>query len=242
MPVGSVEAGRDLGEANQPPLLIWSKVFDEKGMDDLTEEMLVDSPRAAADVALDDVTVDDRRVTRHGYGTFPCWRPRLGSENVWAMLSSGLRGVLRSPRRPLPRRWPGSATGCAARGSSVSPFGEQIVRRWRRALLVRSALSHEGRDGALADDGDAVLAGLACLAGEAVEIRRDQQGRAFRNGGFHDESCLVQALLQPVSRLIHHAGQDDYVATRESGTARGVTLPSIGGWPFKKRVIHRLGW
>ena len=65
MPVGAAEAGRDFGEANRPLLLIWSKVFDEKGMDDFTEKMLVDSPRTAADVALDDVTVHDHRVTRH---------------------------------------------------------------------------------------------------------------------------------------------------------------------------------
>jgi len=63
LPAGFAEAGRDLSEADQSLLLIWSKVFDEGAMDDL-KQMLIDSPKTAADAELDELTDDADRETR----------------------------------------------------------------------------------------------------------------------------------------------------------------------------------
>jgi hypothetical protein len=51
-PARLADAGCDVSEADQWPLLIWSKVFDEGAMDDL-KQMLIDSTRTAVDVKLD---------------------------------------------------------------------------------------------------------------------------------------------------------------------------------------------
>jgi DNA-binding transcriptional MerR regulator len=67
LPAGFAEAGRDLSEADQSLLLIWSKVFDEGAMDDL-KQMLIDSPKTAADAELDELTDDADRETRRRLG------------------------------------------------------------------------------------------------------------------------------------------------------------------------------
>lgn len=63
LPEGFAEAGRDLSAADQSLLLIWSRVFDDDAMHDL-RQMLIDTPRTAADIALDELPADADRATR----------------------------------------------------------------------------------------------------------------------------------------------------------------------------------
>jgi len=67
LPEGFAEAGRDLSVADQSLLLIWSRVFDDDAMRDL-RQMLVDTPRTAADIALDELPDDADRATRRRLG------------------------------------------------------------------------------------------------------------------------------------------------------------------------------
>ena len=67
MPEGFAEAGRDPSAADQSLVLIWSRVFDDDAMRDV-RQMLVDTPRAAADIALDELPADADRATRRRLG------------------------------------------------------------------------------------------------------------------------------------------------------------------------------
>jgi len=67
LPEGFADAGRDLSAADQPLLLIWSRVFDDDAMRDL-RQMLVDSPRTAVDIALDELPAAADRATRRRLG------------------------------------------------------------------------------------------------------------------------------------------------------------------------------
>jgi len=67
LPARFAAAGRDVSEADQSLLLIWSKVFDEGAMDDL-KKMLIDSPKTPADVERDELTDDADPKTRRRLG------------------------------------------------------------------------------------------------------------------------------------------------------------------------------
>jgi len=56
-----------LSAADQSLLLIWSRVFDDDAMRDL-RQMLVDTPRIAAEIALDELPADADRATRRRLG------------------------------------------------------------------------------------------------------------------------------------------------------------------------------
>ncbi len=75
LPAGFAAAGRDLSEADQSLLLIWSKVFDEGAMDDL-KQMLIDSPRRlpTSSSTSSPTTPTARRGDGWASSTLPCWR------------------------------------------------------------------------------------------------------------------------------------------------------------------------
>jgi DNA-binding transcriptional MerR regulator len=101
LPAGFAEAGRDLSEADQSLLLIWSKVFDEGAMDDL-KQMLVDSPKTTADSELDELTDDADRETRRRLGEqhAPVLAAATQRYESLAPRGRGLPEVQRSRRRP----------------------------------------------------------------------------------------------------------------------------------------------
>ncbi|GAA0962154.1 helix-turn-helix domain-containing protein [Frigoribacterium faeni] len=133
LPEGFAEAGRDLSAADQSLLLIWSRVFDAEAMGDL-RQMLIDTPRTAADIALDELPADADRATRR----------RLSEE-----IAPGLAAMV--------EKYPWlNDPGSRARGSAsstqstvVDSVGE-LYNGAQREVLYRASLISSGSLDALA--------------------------------------------------------------------------------------------
>lgn len=125
LPAGFAEAGRDLSEADQSLLLIWSKVFDEGAMDDL-KQMLIDSPKTAADVELTD---DADRETRR----------RLGEQYAPVLAAATQRYEwLGAPGDRAPR-------GAAFAQQTVIEAVAELYNGAQREVLYRASLIGAGK-------------------------------------------------------------------------------------------------
>lgn len=128
LPAGFSEAGRDLSEADQSLLLIWSKVFDEGAMDHL-KQMLIDSPRTAADADLDELTDDADRETRR----------RLGEQYAPVLAAVTQRYEwLGAPGERAPR-------GAAFAQQTVTEAVAELYNGAQREVLYRASLIGAGK-------------------------------------------------------------------------------------------------
>jgi DNA-binding transcriptional MerR regulator len=128
LPAGFAETGRDLSEADQSLLLIWCKVFDEGAMDDL-KQMLIDSPKTAADVELDELTDDANRETRR----------RLGERYVPVLAAVTQRYEwLGAPGERAPR-------GAAFAQQTVTEAVAELYNGAQREVLYRASLIGAGK-------------------------------------------------------------------------------------------------
>jgi hypothetical protein len=164
LPAGFAEAGRDLSEADQSLLLIWSKVFDEGAMDDL-KQMLTDSPRTVADAELDELTDDADRETRR----------RLGEQYAPVLAAMIQRYEwLGSPGERAPR-------GAAFAQQTVTEAVAELYNGAQREVLYRALLIGAGK----LDDLAALEAALdvAETPGDAEAINAEATGVGDACGG-----------------------------------------------------------
>ena len=158
LPAGFAEAGRDLSEANQSLLLIWSKVLDEGAMDDL-KQMLTDLPRTVADAELDELTDDADRETRR----------RLGEQYAPVLAAVTQRYEwLGAPGERAPR-------GAAFAQHTVTEAVAELYNGAQREVLYRASLIGAGKLDELAAleaalDAAETLCGAEAIGGEATGV------------------------------------------------------------------------
>ncbi|NQW85677.1 MULTISPECIES: MerR family transcriptional regulator [unclassified Frigoribacterium] len=155
---GFAEAGRDLSEADQSLLLIWSKVFDEGAMDDL-KQMLIDSPKTAIDVELDELPDDADRETRR----------RLGEQYAPVLAAATQRYEwLGAPGERAPR-------GAAFAQQTVAEALAELYNGAQREVLYRASLIGAGKLDGLAAleaalDAAETSGGAESIGGEATDV------------------------------------------------------------------------
>nr|WP_249409116.1 MerR family transcriptional regulator [Frigoribacterium sp. CFBP 8751] len=152
LPAGFAAAGRDLSEADQSLLLIWSKVFDERAMDDL-KQMLIDSPKTAADTELEELADADRETRR---------RLREQYAPVLAAVTQRYEWLVAPCER--------AARGAAIAQQTVAEAVAELYNDAQREVLYRASLIGAGK-----------LDELAAL--EAAPDGADTPGGAEATGG-----------------------------------------------------------
>src|ERR687895_931010 len=132
----------------------------------------------------------------------PCGRAR-GRGRLRRLLSVVVRhdypGMnARSYRRLTMPRIAGHARGGGVRTIDAG--------KHRRSSTTATFAEHSG-EGVLSDDGDPVVTGLACFAGQGVGVTGDDKCRLLGDVFADDEAGGMGALFPDLAGLVHLAGQ-----------------------------------